>query len=227
MGFVSIYCFFCLVASFGVGNTTQINTVVQSVEGVVGSYGLHIGMQFKLVIGLFLAVLLGGLLLGGARKIGKATEFLVPVVSVGYLVLCVSVLLTHAQHIPSAFKSIFVGACSPKAVTGGAVGSLLTTLRVGVSRGVFTNEAGMGTASIAHGSSDVQCPVEQGLMGIAEVFIDTIVICTMTALVILCSGINIPFGTDIGVDLTANAFSVIYGDWTRILLAVALCLFVV
>ena len=124
-----------------------------------------------------------------------------------------------------AFRDIIAGAISPQAVTGGVVGTLFTAVRTGASRGVFTNEAGMGTASIAHAASDVKDPVEQGLMGIMEVFIDTIVICTMTALVILCSGVTIPYGQDIGVTLTTNAFSAVLGDWVCIPIAVALCCF--
>ena len=101
----------------------------------------------------------------------------------------------------------------------------MTTLRIGVSRGVFTNEAGMGTAGIAHGSANVVHPIDQGLMGIMEVFLDTIGICTMTALVILCSGVSIPYGVDVGVSLTADAFSLVLGDWVKVLITLALCLF--
>ena len=132
------------------------------------------------------------------------------------------VLVLRAQAIPSAFASIVHGAFSPQAVTGGMVGSFLQTLRIGVARGVFTNEAGMGTASIAHASAEVKTPMEQGLMGIMEVFLDTIVICTVTALVILCSGISIPYGLDTGASLTAQAFGAVYGDWITVFLTVAL-----
>ena len=105
------------------------------------------------------------------------------------------------------------------------MGSVFVALRTGASRGVFTNEAGMGTASIAHAASEVKDPTEQGLMGIMEVFIDTIVICTMTAMVILCSGVTIPYGKDVGVELTTNAFSAVMGQWVCIPITIALCLF--
>ena len=120
---------------------------------------------------------------------------------------------------------IVESAFDPYAFTGGLVGSAVTALRTGVSRGVFTNEAGMGTASIAHASACVDHPVEQGMMGIVEVFADTILICTMTALVILCSRVPIPYGTDPGAALTAQAFSSVYGGWVTVLLAAALCCF--
>jgi AGCS family alanine or glycine:cation symporter len=122
---------------------------------------------------------------------------------------------------------IMQGAFCPAAVSGGVIGSMFTALRVGTSRGVFTNEAGLGTAGIAHAAADVQHPVEQGLMGIMEVFLDTIVICTMTALVILCSGIPIPYGTDIGITLTTQAFSAVFGPWISIPITVALCCFAI
>ena len=105
--------------------------------------------------------------------------------------LCAAVLVLRAHQISDAFRMILRGAFSPKAVTGGVLGSTFAALRVGASRGVFTNEAGMGTASIAHAAAQVDHPAEQGLMGIMEVFLDTIVICTITALVILCSGVPI------------------------------------
>ena len=120
---------------------------------------------------------------------------------------------------------IVVGAFSPRAVTGGVVGAALSSLRVGVSRGVFTNEAGMGTASISYASAHADHPVEQGLMGIIEVFLDTVVICTITALVILCSGVDIPYGLDQGAQLTTQCFSAVYGNWVSVPIALFLCLF--
>jgi AGCS family alanine or glycine:cation symporter len=134
-------------------------------------------------------------------------------------------LAARCQYLDDAFLSIFRGAFHPQAVTGGVVGSLFSVLRIGVSRGVFTNEAGMGTASIAHASAKVSHPVEQGMMGIMEVFLDTIVICTITALVILVSGVPIPYGLDVGVTLTTQAFSNVCGPWSSLFIAVALCCF--
>jgi AGCS family alanine or glycine:cation symporter len=120
---------------------------------------------------------------------------------------------------------ILRGAFSPQAVTGGAVGSILQTMRIGTARGVFTNEAGLGTAGIAHGCAKVEHPAKQGVLGIIEVFIDTIVICTLTAFVILCCGLPIDYGADLGAELTTNAFICVYGKWVVIPLSgIIICL---
>ena len=178
-------------------------------------------------MGLILAAVIGIMLLGGAGRIGAAAELLVPFAALIYIVMCIGVLICRHDAIAPAFASIFQGAVSPKAVTGGMLGSAFQALRIGCSRGVFTNEAGMGTASIAHASADVDHPAEQGLMGIMEVFLDTILICTLTALVILTSGVPIPYGKDAGAQLTSDAFSVVYGDGAAAILAVSLVLFAI
>lgn len=219
----SIYCFFGVVAAFGVGSATQINTVLGGINGAIRSLGGQESEFVNLIIGIALAILLVLVLFGGAKRIGSAAAFLVPFASVFYILLCIGVLVLRANAIPGAFAAIITGAFDPKAVTGGMLGSVFIALRVGACRGVFTNEAGMGTAGIAHAAADVSHPAQQGLMGIMEVFIDTIVICTMTALVILCSGISVPYGQDLGIQITANAFSEIYGSWVQIPLAVTLC----
>ena len=220
-----VYSFFGVIAAFGVGNATQINAVVTGINSALTAFGTEETMTGNLLMGIFLAVVICLMLLGGARRIGLVAERLVPFVSVAYLLLGLGVLIARAHALPNALQVIVHSAFSPRAVTGGVVGSILITLRVGVSRGVFTNEAGMGTASIAHASAQVEHPVQQGLMGIMEVFLDTIVICTMTALVILVSGVPIPYGIDAGATLTADAFSAVYGDWVRIFIAAALCCF--
>ena len=219
------YCIFGVIAAFGVGNATQINAVITGINGVLTRFGGEQTRTGNLVMGLCLAVLIGAMLLGGAKRIGSAAERLVPFVSAAYILMCAGVLTMKAGKIPAAFSTIVQGAFSPKAVTGGMLGSAFQALRVGCSRGVFTNEAGMGTASIAHASADVQCPAEQGLMGIMEVFLDTILICTLTALVILVSGVSIPYGTDAGAELTTQAFASVYGDGASILIALALACF--
>ena len=220
-----VYSFFGIVAAFGVGNATQINAVVTGVNEAVKAFGGQESRTGNLIMGIVLAVVIAAMLLGGARRIGLVAEKLVPFASVAYLLLGLGVLIARAQALPEAFASILQGAFTPRAVTGGVVGSMLSALRIGVSRGVFTNEAGMGTASIAHAGAQVKHPAEQGLMGIMEVFLDTIVICTMTALVILVSGVAIPYGVDVGVALTTDAFSAVYGDWVSIFIAAALCCF--
>lgn len=221
----ALYSFFGVVAAFGVGNATQINAVITGVNGAVEAFGGRSSTTGNLLMGVILAVVIAAMLLGGARRIGQVAEKLVPFAAAAYLLLGLGVLIARAQLLPEAFRTIVKGAFSPQAVTGGMLGSMLVTMRIGVSRGVFTNEAGMGTASIAHAGADAQHPAEQGLMGIMEVFLDTIVICTMTALVILCSGVSIPYGEDVGVVLTTKAFSAVYGDWVSVLIAAALCCF--
>ncbi len=221
----SVYSFFGVVAAFGVGNATQINAVVTGVNSALTAFGGRETVLGNVLMGIVLAAAICMMLLGGAKRIGVVTERLVPFISVAYLLLGLGALVARAQMLPEAFKAIVYGAFSPRAVTGGIVGSAFITLRIGVSRGVFTNEAGMGTASIAHASAQVAHPAEQGLMGIMEVFLDTIVICTMTALVILVSGVAIPYGTDVGVALTTDAFSAVYGDWVAVFIAAALCCF--
>lgn len=220
-----IYSFFGVVAAFGVGNATQINAVVTGINSTIVAFGGRETWLGNLLMGVLLAAVILLMLLGGAKRIGVVAERLIPFVSAAYLLLGLGVLVVKAQLLPDAFRSILYGAFSPRAVTGGIVGSAFATLRVGVSRGVFTNEAGMGTASIAHASAQVAHPAEQGLMGIMEVFLDTIVICTMTALVILVSGVAIPYGVDVGVALTTDAFCAVYGDWVSVFIAAALCCF--
>lgn len=219
------YCFFGVVAAFGMGNATQINAVVDSVSSVRSFLGQERSVTVDLLIAAVLAILSAAVLLGGARRIGTVASLLVPVASAAYLIMGIGAILLHADQVPGAFRAILEGAFSPGAVTGGVIGSFFTALRVGASRGVFTNEAGMGTAAMAHGTSTVSHPVEQGLMGIVEVFIDTIVICTMTALVILTSGTQIQFGLDEGAVLTTRAFACTYGQWVSIPIAVFLSCF--
>lgn len=219
------YCFFGVVAAFGVGNATQINTVIVSINDTLSRFGGSPTPAGNLLMGLGLAILVAAMLLGGAQRIGRTAERLVPFAAGLYLFMGLLVLILRYDAVPRAFEVIIQGAFHPEAVTGGLVGSSMATLRIGVSRGVFTNEAGMGTAGIAHGAAQVKHPVEQGLMGIVEVFLDTIVICTMTALVILCSGVPISYGVDAGVALTTESFTVVLGPWVPSVIALALCLF--
>ena len=223
----TFYCAFGVIAAFGVGNATQINTVVSSVNTTILAFGGHTCELYNWLMGLGLAVLIVILLSGGAERIGIAAEALVPFACGIYILLCFGAIISQAVAIPQALYQIVSGAFQPSAVTGGVVTSVVSVLRIGAARGVFTNEAGMGTAAIAHGSAQVRHPVEQGFMGIVEVFLDTIVICTLTALVILCSGIPLEFGVDTGVLLAVNAFSAVYGNWATILISACLCLFAV
>lgn len=221
----SAYAFFGIVAAFGVGNATQVNAVITGVNEAVRSFGGTPSRTGDLLMGIAMAIVVAVMLFGGAKRIGRTAELLVPLAAAAYLLLGLWVLIARIDAVPAAFAAIIQGAFSPKAVTGGAVGSAFAALRIGVSRGVFTNEAGMGTASIAHAGAQVEHPAQQGLMGIMEVFLDTVVICTMTALVILVSGVSVPYGVDTGAALTTAAFEAVCGKWVSVFIAAALCCF--
>jgi len=225
MPLARLYAGLGIAAAFGVGNTAQINALVWSVNSAVVRYGGRVFPGRNLGIGLLVAAAVGLTLLGGAKRIGQLSQILIPFLSGGYILLCAAVLVLRRDMLGQAFSSIFLGAFSPRAVSGGLIGSFLRPLRVGCSRGIFTNEAGMGTASIAHAGANTEHPAQQGLLGIVEVFLDTLVMCTMTALVILVSGSPIPYGEDGGSGLSVNAFSLVLGDWVSVFLAAALCCF--
>lgn len=219
------YAFFGIVASLGVGNATQVNAVVDGLRSIAQMTEKPFGLMESIFIGGIVALLLSIVYKRGANGIGSWAEILVPIAASGYIVISILFLFLRYKELPRAFASIIVGAFQPKSVTCGVAASFFLSLRVGVSRGVFTNEAGMGTASIAHAAANTKHPAQQGMMGIVEVFLDTIVICTLTALVILCSGVQIPYGTDPGITLTLDAFAKIYGDWIRIILTILTCIF--
>ena len=213
---------------FGTGNATQVNTITTAIDSALFNYGIiekdSVG-TLNLIIGIVLAILIGMILLGGIKRIGQVTEKLVPFMAAIYVILALGVVVLNFQNIPSVFGSIFEGAFSPASVTGGAVGSFFMSMKKGVSRGIFSNEAGLGTGSIAHACADTKKPVKQGFFGIFEVFVDTIVICTLTALVILCSGVPVGYGEAAGAELTILGFTSTYGNWVSIFTAVAMCCF--
>lgn len=215
-----LYSFFGLAAAFGVGNATQVNAVVSGVHQILGSGGF-LG---DFLLGLLLAACVGAVLLGGVRRIGRVAEKLVPLASFGYVALCVLVMFLRPRALVPAVRSIFRGAFSPRAATAGAIGSWVRCLGVGCSRGIFTNEAGMGTASMAYSAAPGES-VEKGILGLLEVFTDTIVICTLTALAVLCGGVPIPYGIDRGADLAAQTFTAVCGSWAGIALTAFLCVF--
>lgn len=220
-----VYAFFGVVASFGVGNATQVNAVMNGIKSIASSFQLSFGLKQTLFLGIIIAILITLAFRNGVNTVGNWAEKLIPAASALYILLAIGVLVMRYWAIPDAFAAIISGAFHPRSVTCGMISSMLLTLRVGMSRGVFTNEAGMGTAAIAHASAASVTPAQQGLMGMIEVFLDTVVICTLTALVILCSDISIAFGTDPGIKLTLDAFSSVYGNWCRIALTVLSCVF--
>ncbi len=223
----ALYSFFGVVACFGVGNATQINAALDGLETLFSGPNLRMMPWMRPAVALAVAFFIIIAMKGGAKGIAGVAEKLVPFAAIGYMLLSCGILLRNADKIPYSLLLIVKSAFSPQAVTGGAVGSLFVAMRIGASRGVFTNEAGMGTASIAHGCAKASEPMKQGLMGIVEVFIDTIVICTLTAMTILCSGVEIPYGTDVGITLTVDAFAVVYGRWANYLITFFLFLFAI
>ena len=223
-----LFSAFGVLTVFGTGNATQVNTITTAIDSALLNYNIisenNVSVT-NLVIGIILTILVGLVLLGGIKRIGQVTEKLVPFMAVFYIVLALGVVLLNINRIPGVFASIIKGAFTPASVTGGAVGSFFMSMKKGVSRGIFSNEAGLGTGSIAHACADTRKPVKQGFFGIFEVFADTIVICTLTALVILCSGIPVGYGQAAGAELTILGFTSTYGDWVSVFTALAMCCF--
>jgi len=181
-----IFSVFAALAAFGIGNATQVGNITSSIGNVVRAFNPTFtdesAKTLNLVLGIVLAILVGVVILGGVKRLGNVTEKLVPLMAVVYIIACIVVLIYHAGTLGEVFHDIFVGAFSPEGVTGGAVGSVMMVVMWGVKRGVFSNEAGLGSAPIAHATTSETDPVKQGLYGIFEVFMDTIVICTLTGL---------------------------------------------
>lgn len=223
-----VFAAFGTCAVFGTGNATQVNTIVASINSALLSYDLLPESSLKVtnvIIGVAIAIIVALILIGGIKRIGRVSEKLVPIMAVLYIVLGIGVIVMNFDRVPEAFASIFRGAFNPRAVTGGIVGTFFLSMRNGISRGIFSNEAGLGTGSIAHACADTEEPVQQGLFGIFEVFMDTIVVCTMTALIILLSGVDIEFGKAAGSELTISGFVSVYGNWITIFTAIAMCCF--
>ena len=222
------YAVLGLLTVFGTGNATQVNAITTSINTALLNFGVISQDSVKtvnLVIGILCAVLVGMVLIGGLKRIGNVTEKLVPFMALLYVVLGLGVVLLNADKVPGVLGDIVQGAFSPTAVTGGVVGTMFMSMKRGFSRGIFSNEAGLGTGSIAHAASDIKDPVHQGYFGIFEVFADTIVICTLTALVVLLGAESITYGADAGAELTIAGFTAVYGNWVSIVTAVAMCCF--
>ncbi len=223
-----LYSLFGVLTVFGTGNATQVNTITAAINTPLKEFGILSSgavSTVNLIIGIVVAMLVALVLLGGIKRIGSVSEKLVPFMALFYVILALGVVIINYKNIPSVFEAIVGGAFDPMAFTGGVVGTMFMSMKKGVSRGIFSNEAGLGTGSIAHACADTQKPVKQGVFGIFEVFADTIVICTLTALVILCSGTTVNYGTAAGAELTISGFTSTYGSWASIFTAVALCCF--
>ena len=223
-----LYSAFGVLTVFGTGNATQVNTITTAIDTALINFNVISESstgRLNLILGIVITLLVGMVLLGGIKRIGSVSEKLVPFMALFYIVLALGVVALNYRRFPAVLASIVGGAFDPQAVTGGAIGSVFLSMQKGVSRGIFSNEAGLGTGSIAHACADTKKPVKQGVFGIFEVFADTIVICTLTAMVILCSGTAVSYGTAAGAELTISGFTTTYGGWASIFTAVALCCF--
>lgn len=223
-----LYAALGVLTVFGTGNATQVNTIVASIDTALVNMGVisESSIGLKLVFGIIIAVLVAVVLIGGIKRIGSVTERLVPFMALLYIVLGLGVVLLNLDKVPSVFASIFEGAFSPSGITGGVVGSMFLAMKNGFSRGIFSNEAGLGTGSMAHAAAHVDDPVEQGYFGVFEVFVDTVVICTLTALIVLIgAGDSVHWGTAAGAELTIQGFINTYGGWVSVVTAIAMCCF--
>lgn len=223
-----LYAILGMLTVFGTGNATQVNAIITAVDTAILNFhqmGARQLASLNLVIGILIALTVALVLVGGLKRIGNVAEKLVPFMALVYVLMALGVLALNLNRVPEVLASIVKGAFSPSAVTGGAVGSMFLCMKKGVSRGIFSNEAGLGTGSIAHAASDVDDPIRQGYFGIFEVFADTIIICSMTAFVILVSGEHITYGAAAGAELTIGGFTAVYGSCASLLAAVAMCCF--
>ena len=218
------------LAAFGIGNLSQANSIAGSfndaLSAFVPSMADHRG-TISLILGLVLAVLTAIALFGGIKRIGKVTEAVVPFMSAFYIIFTLIVIGFNIGNIGNAFKMIFEHAFTGRAVFGAASGIAVKEAIVwGLRRSAFSNEAGLGSAAIAHAATEEKEPVKQGLYGIFEVFADTLVICTLTGLAIIISGIDISFGVKPGSELITGAFATVFGTkFASLFVAIALIFF--
>ena len=224
-----VFAAFGALASFGIGNMTQINTIAGTINTAISGFIATTESEKTIIawaVAIICALICAFVLLGGIQRLADVCSLLVPVMAVIYIAASLVVIAVNAASIPTAFAAIIKGAFNPASVAGGLAGvGIKTALTKGVGRGIFSNEAGLGSAPIAHAAADVDHPVKQGIYGVFEVFMDTIVVCTMTALVVLLGvGVqNIEYGMDIGANLTIMGFESVFGAGIPAV-AVAICL---
>ena len=218
-----LFSIFCTLAAFGIGNMSQVNTIATNMTTVFGIPAY--------ITGFVLMILAGLVIIGGIKRIGAVTEKIVPFMAVAYIIGAFIVVFAHAGQIPAAFASIFRGAFAARAVGGGIVGyGIKQAVTWGMKRGVFSNEAGLGSSVMVHSASNIREPVIQGMWGIFEVFADTIIVCTLTALTILTSGaVDLNTGTMVSsleqTALVSEAFSTVFGRFGAVFIAIAILLF--
>jgi AGCS family alanine or glycine:cation symporter len=235
----SIFSFFCILATLGIGNMSQSNSMADAISF---SFGVP-----KIIIGVITAVIVALVIMGGVKRIASVSEKIVPFMSVLYLIGALVVIFNHLPQVPQAFSSIFQEAFNLRAAGGGVIGyGISIAMKKGISRGVFSNEAGLGSSVLVHSVSDAKEPVVQGMWGIFEVFADTLVVCTITAITILCSGVYQSStylsalhldklnGTTLffdalpnGVTLTSSAFATTFGAWGHYFVTFSIILFAV
>ncbi|MBQ9765053.1 MAG: sodium:alanine symporter family protein [Lachnospiraceae bacterium] len=219
----------CVLASFGLGNMTQGNSVATALEASLFIPPIYCGIALAIIVAI--------VIMGGLKRIGTLTSYLIPIVSVVYLICAVIILIVNADTLPAVFALIFKEAFRLSSVGGGVLGyGIKKALETGISRGVFSNEAGLGSSVMVYSSSESASPSEQGMWGIFEVFLDTIIICTLTALVILCSGVyDINLYEDAlingytslpnGSVLASNAFASVFGSFGPYFISISMALY--
>ena len=229
------------LAALGTGNMTQVNTIASSINNAIDAFGgntaatslVVMGQAVpysSIIIGVIIAVVVALVLFGGIKRIGAVAEKLVPFMAIVFIFCSLSVVFSNFGSLGKVIGMIFKGAFSAEAALGGAFGiTIMQTIQKGVGRGVFSNEAGLGSAPMAHAASSESDPVKQGLYGIFEVFMDTIVICTLTALTVLCAvegGVPIVWGQSAGTELVGAAFATVFGGKIgSLIVAVSISLF--
>lgn len=211
-----LFAVFCVLASFGMGNMTQVNSISSSLSDLFG--------VSPFVTGTVCAALAFAVISGGIKRIGKASQYLIPILSVVYISASVVIIIKNRSNMPDTIKNIFTGAFGVSSVGGGICGAAVKRcISTGLRRGVFSNEAGLGSSSLLHSASDNQDPHRQGLWAVAEVFIDTIICCSLTAFAVLSSGVS-GSGRD-GVVLVTQAFRTVMGNAAPVFMSVSVSLF--
>lgn len=214
----TIFALLCIGGSFGGGNMFQINQAASQFVNVTGGAGSFMDSN-RWIFGVVVAVIVGLVIIGGISRIAKVTEKLVPFMTILYVAGCLVVFLHHWDKIGETFSLILNGAFNAKAMSGGVIGVML----IGIQRAAFSNEAGVGSAPIAHAAAKTRFPASEGVVALLEPFIDTVVICTMTALVVICTGDYLDTGKD-GITITSESFSSVV-PWFKYVLSLAVILF--
>ena len=236
-----VFSLLAALAAFGIGNMTQVNTIASSINTALDAFGGNTGANTlfmfgqnvpvsSIIVGAIVAVIVAMTLIGGIKRIGAVTELMVPFMAAVYIICALAVVFCNVGSLGKIIAMIFKGAFSAEAALGGAFGiTIMQTIQKGVGRGVFSNEAGLGSAPMAHAATSETNPVKQGLYGIFEVFMDTIVICTLTAFTVLCgveSGVPIVWGQSAGTEMITAAFSTVFGGKVgSLIVAVGISLF--